>query len=696
MPVTNTDATGSDVAPYDSADYASLKEYSIFDKGTLINSYKRIVADASSDTDLKNIGTTETPDYAVKLNLANGLIESNLFDTSSSYNPVITLSEDETATAPSNAENTGLSDVFTKDALKANPDYSSFMAKYPFSSTNILLLRAKQPSAYTATIDNGGSGFEVSADTYYMLSFWVKTTEIISGSGASITVIDKGDGTIDESDYVETAFSAIDTTTIENDPDYYDGWTKYTFYISNGSNTNGTRYFDIKLNFGLTTQSIKKSDYNTGWAAFTNFVFDEVSENIFNSISAGTYVKTAELNAGYTSNVSDTGIDTVSPGEDENTIKTMPATPANYYGVTGGTSLTGTKDTNGNYIYPEAVLNSDVISGLINYKYMNAYGLGCSLGGNSIQPLLIKNTANTSYGYISKASKTLAADSTTEIRVRVKVRGTAKAYIYLASSLTADSYNVLSIKRPVYDEEEAKTRTLCQTVTNTEGATDSDGWVIVSFFITAGDTALDYRIELWNGARDGSANCTGTVLFDLLAVNTLTDTTYADLLALVDSTQESLKYTQQPTDEDDETEYEEMVVYANDTLNNRMFVNYSPIDVTVEDETTEDEEETTDEDTPINTNILLMVSSLVMALALIVTLILVAIKRFKIRITRNKRDATTRYLSKKKHFKKDSKAEETDLEDDDIEDSLDATDDSDDNEELPSDTSNDENDDDKK
>jgi hypothetical protein len=698
MPATST-TTDSTLIPYDHSSYSSLNECNILDDNDEVKtSYERIVADASG-SDLVNLSTTSVPDYAVKLNFAMGVIESNLFDsgTTSYSSHSIGLSTDENATAPSSAVNENESKIYTKADLKANSDFTDFMAKYPFSSTNILLLRAKVPSAYTATFTNNGNSFEVAPNIHYTLSFWVKTSEIDSGSGAGITIIDKGNNQIAESEYLETSFSAIDTTTIKADPDYYDGWTKYSFYIYNGSTEEYSRFFDFKLTFGLTTQSTNPLSYNSGYAAFTNFVYEEVSESIFDSVTDGTYLKKVSLNAGFSK--SNTGIDTISPGDTYNAdgtdkIKTQPVDPANYYGVTGGTSLTGTKDANGNYIYPESTKNTDVVTGLINYKYMNDYsGLGLTeLGGASIQPLIIKNNAATSYGYIGKAAKTLAANTLTELSVRVKVLGDAKAYIYLTSSLTDDDYKILTFDRPAVGDYTTASKLLYQTVTKTSANTDDDGWVYVTFYVKTGDTAVSYNLELWNGARNGKDNCTGTVLYDMLNIETITDTTNYDFFLDKVNTEDVnndnfLKFTQQPTDSEDETKYEELVVYAKDTENLRVFANYSTIDIAEEEEEEKEEEEEETTTTETDPNVWLMISSLIIALALIVTLVLVVIKKSKSKIEKKKVYLTTRYKGKKKHYT--SNNDELDInEDDDREDSLDATDDSDDDENIDTETDN--------
>jgi len=690
-------ATDSTLIPYNHTSYASLTEYDIFDdlnNEEVENSTERIFADAKND--LVDIGTNN---FAVKFNFALGIIESNLFDDSTYVLPnAIELSSD-TLTAPYYPENDGLSGIFSKDILAANTDYTDFMANYPFTSSNILMLRAKTPSAYSVKINNAGNDYELNADKYGILSFWVKTSEIDFGTGAGITITDKGQKNIPESSYAETSFSSIDTTTIETDPDYYDGWTKYSFYISNGSTIDSTRFFDFELSFGLTTQSSEELSYNSGYAAFTNFVYEDVSKTIYDAVTDGTYIKKVILNAGYTANKT-SELETVSPGDSltttgDNKIETLPVAPSNYYGVTGGTSLTGTTNIEGEYIYPENLINNNVTTGLINYKYISAYtGLGItSLGGNSTQPLIIKNNAATSYGYIGKSSKTLAANTINELRVRVKVIGNAKAYVYLTSSLTDDAYKILTLDRPAVGDYTASTKLLYQIVESTETITDNDGWVYVTFFVKTGATAVNYNIELWNGARDGSDNCTGTVLYDSL--NLTTTTSYDDLLEVVDTETENenvLKFTQQKTDEDDETEYTEIVIYAKDTANNKMFVDYTNTDVAevAEEETdVEEEEEDTTTTTTTDPNVWLMASSLVIALALIVTLILVVIKKTKSKLTTRKVKATTRYKGNKKHYNKEDDLNEQDLEDDDSEDSLDATDDSDDNENYEDNTNND-------
>ena len=217
-------------------------------------------------------------------------------------------------------------------------------------------------------------------------------------------------------------------------------------------------------------------------------------------------------------------------------------------------------------------------------------------------------------------------------------------------------------------------------------------WMEVSFYIATGNTAKDYRLELWAGSRDfevaadGTVTATGTQIpansyffFDSYASTDVADD-YAALLAeKVDDLKESeenLVDPEDPTsnlisslagyytftfydakdylrydataDEEDagnpygsytQSSYSEEIAWLNYRADGEtsLFINYAASEVTVEqDDLNGSDEDTSDTTTTANgeTNIWLIISSAILAFALILVAVLIIVRRIAERVKR--------------------------------------------------------------
>ncbi len=179
----------------------------------------------------------------------------------------------------------------------------------------------------------------------------------------------------------------------------------------------------------------------------------------------------------------------------------------------GATSLINTRltgDANGSY------------AGVIDTKFANdsttypTYNKPSNLPEleDDIRPIMIYNSTADSYGFINnKEAQVIAANSFAKVIVSVKVDATAKAYIYLVDTdtkevMTFDTFTPNSNGISAIKGEEAVGKPFAFEVANTDGE-----WIDVEFYIATGKTEKSFRIELWNGSRDGENKSQGYVFY---------------------------------------------------------------------------------------------------------------------------------------------------------------------------------------
>ena len=219
-----------------------------------------------------------------------------------------------------------------------------------------------------------------------------------------------------------------------------------------------------------------------------------------------------------------------------------------------------------------------------------------------------------------------------------------------------------------YTASEAKE--LFVTVGDTEGE-----WKTVTFFVAAGSTAKNYRLEVWSGSRDGSEkNPAGSyVMFDTNTAGSLDATSYTTLTDLaieyladkagktveeykksgaviynaysfyddgkflrynadLDENEVGNSYDDYDSTSATYTEVLSYLFYQNDAMNAvTIFANFTQNDVTVAADVVEEEvEDNTTEDTTTEgeTNWGLLISSLAVAGVLVAVLVMVGVRKF--------------------------------------------------------------------
>lgn len=365
---------------------------------------------------------------------------------------------------------TGLYTLDELAALKASNKYlgkiyDNALSEYPEQfDKDILLLMSADGAAYTATLRDDAA-FTLAPDSYLMISFWLKTSDLSGFTGATVTVHEsEGSNTSSLSSLSTSSITTVDIDKIDPDTgevseeeDIYKSWQQCFLFLKN--ETTSDKSFYLTFSFGPTTiVGSTPSSYYPGFAAFTNFETFEMSKQQFGYVSTGTYATSVTLTGDELTSTA--GFDSAA-SIPEKQIEEGLANPLNYkgvYGASGFVSETGTDNT----------VNGNEYAGLINkkyaanyreemnsltgaekenywlYKLANAYGVVIddqdewwnTIFGTSTQPLLIYNDERQAYGFIGSATSVSSSTYST-VSVRVKASLGSTAYLYLID--TTDS-----------------------------------------------------------------------------------------------------------------------------------------------------------------------------------------------------------------------------------------------------------------
>lgn len=331
-----------------------------------------------------------------------------------------------------------------------------------------LMLYSGAGAPYTATLANANVSatdlFTVAKDDAVMIRFWVKTSELGGGTGATVTLVDSE---------TETAIGSVDTTTLTaidlkddngKQEDIFDGWQQCYLYVSNDTDLDKIT-FTLKFNFGpASIADTTLSSYRDGYAAFTGFEYSYLESEELSLASTGTYaVKVSLVGSPINSDSTVVFDDAAYAGSTEGSaaIESGFANLRNYSGVYGNSKYVGGSEL-------KTGVNEYAEAGLLNKKYSANYrGDGdikgapawlqtvvssyttaldkdnwwnTVVGKDSTQPLFIVNSlaeAVNSYGFVG-AESSLSSSSYAQVNLRVKLSEGAKAYIYLIDASSDD------------------------------------------------------------------------------------------------------------------------------------------------------------------------------------------------------------------------------------------------------------------
>ncbi len=438
-------------------------------------------------------------------------------------------------------------------------------------------------------------------------------------------------------------------------------------------------------------------------------LFSATASKTVSLLGSSTQVPEEEKDPTFTFNVSST---------DLNTIKETTANVKNYKGVDADSQYI--KEESNNFVVNERTGirgDDNGFAGLINTKYLSSYSdlylknnttstpdlqasdITNALGHNgedNIQPLMIYNKNASSYGYFGN-SNTISANSYAKISVKVRVVGDAVGYVYLVNT-TGVNKNVLVLDNFTVNTDGYDYKTTNTKVENKQlyfainkDMLNSDGWCEVTFYVATGATAKSFRLEMWNGARDGATNSQGFVFFDSPVITTsgafteptawIEMYTTGVLAGLRDEVTESAmhqreldaieeKFNNEQSSADTKVSYDAKYVWVKGE--NFVYAVYNTIDPVAVDpyaSETEDEESAnggcTAETDP--STFWLSFSSILLGAVLVLAIIMLFVKNIKRRHKRNEKDAKSHYNVTSRYNKKNKPSKPKKQEFDDYE-----------------------------
>ncbi len=506
--------------------------------------------------------------------------------------------------------------------------------------------------------------------TYCKMSVTAKVSAKNYSTNASIVLVDG------EKDRESGNFTSFTTSGDE---------VRYTFYLKN--TTESDINDSIKFSFGPTelTTSSNRLDLPVGYAIFSDLKVVELTKEEYETadVSTDTHAKKVSVKGDLNND----------PEEDEEEENDPYADIKEDYTFTVGNgdyarlenAPIALKDESSTKDYR---VEGDGKVGIINSKFADNYGiaglkdvldaLAEKADTKYVQPILVNNETATSTGIIGKKI-TVPANTAYQFTVKVKAAGGAKANIYLidASNPTIGefdnnntatvTYNVLNYK-PAGNTADAIDRTI---------AAEIDDYGVVTFYVVTGDEAMSFRLELYNGTRDGSENSQGYVLFDDVYAGTTTYTTYEILKQQYSKNffTTELKYNQgkiysyyngntdDPVKDDDGnavyTAAEDYIAYAEGE--NVKFMRYDVVSKinSVEKETEEEEseseseeEESAESESTIGNLVWLQITSIVIAAALVIALVAVILRKVFEKKTKKKAKTRSYYIGYDKNSHK--------------------------------------------
>ena len=573
---------------------------------------------------------------------------------------------------------------------EGNATYNVALTDAPYGITNGAKIEVKNAS-YTVK----SSKISLASESYATVTFFVKNC--LSNFYATTITFD----VYDVSGAITEKRPAVTTITEVNDE-----WTKCSIQVKNNFDRNeytDNRDFFVSIVVGPTdVKSAVKTDYAYGEVYITKPILvtgktykyenDADKENdvetanykyyqFLNSTANGStslyagrasdFVEESTSNESYNLAVS---------ASDIGTILTKPATPKNYNGIVA----------NHYYINEESnvyAINTNSNAGLINSKYLSTYkttysDIETALGYDTtketnIQPLMIYNKDASSYGYIGN-SYTLSASSYAKVSLDVRVYDNATAYIYIVDAskstknvMTFEDFTVNAMGKQTVDkgtEIKGEDYKLAIKIdSETVKKVGNGGWVNVQFYVASGASAKNFRVEMWNGARDESAKSQGYVFFNNVNVSTSASNFEPDRWqnafdksgnplfdAGEDSFSELIMYQQELTEIENQWNrepnkpdiaYDANYVWAkNDYM---IYAVYNTIDAVevnpYENEVEEDKPETEETQATDPSTFWLSFSSILLGVVLVLAIIALFIKNFLRRRRRNASDAKSHY-----------------------------------------------------
>ncbi len=357
-------------------------------------------------------------------------------------------------------------------------------------------------------------------------------------------------------------------------------------------------------------------------------------------------------------------------------------------------------------------------AGLINTNYIDEYkisNLKTALNhtGDAIQPIMIYNATKDNYGFIGEAIS-VSASSMKKVSVTLRVAEGAVANVYLVN-VGEQQKNVLTFDNfKSYEENKDYTGSSLKFQIQVTEEMMINGWATVNFYIATGASEKDFRVEVWNGNRNGlEDNASKGFVFikNIVTSGTFSEPTnvnnaftvsnnplYDEYVLTGNKPDVIIKHQRAWTALEDEFnekhpdealengqgDYAPKYVWVEtDNYIYAVFNTIDPVAVDPDGHTHEDEDASegcTAETDP--STFWLSFSSIILAVVLFAAIVALFVKNLRIRHKRNKSDAKSHYTitSRVKTQKKDKKVKDEEIESEELVEEIESAEDENDQE----------------
>ena len=348
-----------------------------------------------------------------------------------------------------------------------------------------LVIDSTKASHYIVNYDNA---LEVSPNTAYRLSLWVKTEGIDLTKGLKVELIDKSAG---QDDATLATLSNINTQYEDDDEDtdtLLNKWEEVVFSVL--GHQIDTKSISLRLTLGSGNKY--SPDYIKGTVFVSNMYFEETTYTEYSSSSNSDTATSYTFRTESSAPVKNSGFNYVDIDKTSKTdslvngVPTLsPAVPANWTG-------SHVNDLTGDVV--SGITNAQVyanVTGRSDFPYESANLDAWSEYNGEPNLLMIYANAPTAYTYVSQ-SHSLNASSYYKLSAKVKT-----------ALISGDAYvTLLSGNRTIKSEP-----------INTSSVSTNDGWTTYAFYVKVGLNSTSVKFQLSLGF-DEDAKAEGIVYFD--------------------------------------------------------------------------------------------------------------------------------------------------------------------------------------
>ena len=294
-----------------------------------------------------------------------------------------------------------------------------------YGTANALFINNTDIAGVAYTSDK----FTIKRQTYYKISMYVKTVDVVDG-GATISIVPENE------DLSAVTFSSVKTTTSTNS--ITNNWTKYTFYLL--GSPFGDENVSLKLALGDDTTDTKEEDFEDklvkGAVFFDDIQVYELNYKQYTSASEDSYNKKVKL---FTDGTSSEITNAFFNLADSNYEGTYPLSPASWT-INNDNTLSGIISTNKTHFNANKSKYGDL--SLEDIGFTRLQKDTSDSADNNI--LMIRNV-NPDFTTYTSASYTLSDSTYYKLTIDAKTLSLGKAYIKVVSGdTTLATFNVSS------------------------------------------------------------------------------------------------------------------------------------------------------------------------------------------------------------------------------------------------------------